>query len=136
MPRRWLLKTEPSTYSYADLAKQGRTTWDGIGNATALIHLRAMAPGDAVLIYHTGKEKAVVGLASVAGAPRPDPAASDPRRVVVDLKPVRALKRAVPLAALKQDPALREWELLRISRLSVMPVPAAAWEAIERLENS
>lgn len=135
MPARWLLKTEPSTYAFEDLLREGRTTWDGVGNATALLHLRAMKPGDEALLYHTGSQRAVVGIARVTSAPRPDPGADDPRRVVVDIEPVRALARPVPLDALKGLEGLAAWELLRIPRLSVMPVPPAAWAAIRRLEQ-
>jgi predicted RNA-binding protein with PUA-like domain len=135
MPNRWLVKTEPRTYAFQDLVRDGRTTWDGITNATALIHLRAMRVGDEVLVYHTGNEKAVVGVARVAGGPRPDPGQKDPRLVVVDLEPVRALARPVPLTGLKERADLASWELLRISRLSVMPVPAAAYRAVKALSE-
>jgi len=121
----WLFKTEPDDYSYADLARDKRVVWEGVRNPTALGHLRRVEKGDTVAVYHTGKEKAVVGLAEVTRAAYPDPKLGDPRRVVVDLKPVRALKTAVPLAYFRTDPVLKTTELVRISRLSVMPLTAA-----------
>ena len=127
---RWLVKTEPGEYSYADLEAQGRGVWDGVRNNTALIHLRRFAPGDEVLVYHTGKERQVVGLARVVRGPYPDPALDDERWVVVDLEPVRSLARPVALAEIKADPACADFDLVRISRLSVMPVPAPVWRKL------
>lgn len=124
----WLLKTEPEEYGYADLAAAGRDRWDGVRNPTALRHLRAMAPGDRAFIYHSGKQRAVVGVAEVVSAPYPDPA--DPRLAVVDLEPRGRLARPVTLAAIKADPAFAGWELVRLPRLSVMPVPPVFWEQI------
>src|SRR5215831_20190784 len=118
----WLFKTEPSEYSYADLTRDKRVVWEGVANPTALGHLRAVKKGDVVAIYHTGKEKSVVGLAEVTRGAYPDPKLGDEKRVVVDLKPVRALKVAVPLADFRIDPVLKSTELVRISRLSVMPL--------------
>ena len=120
----WLLKTEPTTYSFVRLARDGRTVWDGIRNAQALIHLRAMRRGDEALVYHSGAERAIVGLAAVVSDPYPDPQLDDPRRVVVDLAAVGPVPRPVPLAAIKAEPALADLALVRNSRLSVMPVPA------------
>jgi predicted RNA-binding protein with PUA-like domain len=130
---RWLLKTEPGTYSYDDLARDGRTTWDGVSNPTALSHLRAMKKGDEVLVYHTGAEKAVVGTAAVASEPYRDPKSSDDRLVVVDLTVGRKLDTPVTLAQIKADTAFAAWELVRISRLSVMPVPDAVWKRLQAL---
>ena len=127
---RWLLKTEPSTYAFADLVRDGRTTWDGVSNPAALGHLRAMKKGDEALVYHTGDEKAAVGIARVASDPYPDPRQKDPRLVVVDLEPVRALPRPVTLKAVKADPRFADFALVRISRLSVMPVTDAQWKAL------
>jgi predicted RNA-binding protein with PUA-like domain len=132
----WLVKTEPEIYSFAQLQKDKHTVWNGIKNPTALIHLRAMKAGDQVLIYHTGKEKAAVGIAKITKAPYPDPAANDPRLVVVDLAPVQPLKHPVTLATIKADPRFAGWELLRISRLSVVPVSAAQWKAILALASN
>jgi predicted RNA-binding protein with PUA-like domain len=118
----FLFKTEPSEYGWADLVRDRRTTWSGISNATALIHLRKVRSGDTVLLYHTASEKSVVGAARAASDPYPDPALGDPKRVVVDLVPVRAFARPVTLAEIKADPLLRGMDLVRITRLSVMPV--------------
>lgn len=126
----WLVKTEPSTYSFDDLVRQGRAVWDGVANVVALKNLRAMAPGDEVLVYHTGDVKAAVGLARVVSAPYPDPKAGDPKLVVVDLEPVRPLARAVTLAEVKADPAFADFALVRQGRLSVMPVPPALWKRL------
>jgi predicted RNA-binding protein with PUA-like domain len=127
---RWLVKTEPDEYAYADLERDGRGAWDGVRNATALIHLRRFAPGDEVLVYHTGRERRIVGLARVARAPYADPATGDPRHAVVDLVPVRRLASPVTLAMIKADPAAADFDLVRISRLSVMPVPDDLWQRI------
>ncbi len=130
MPTYWLLKTEPSTYSFDDLLREQRTTWDGVRNNLALSHLRAMKPGDRALIYHTGAEKAVVGIARVASRPYPDPGRDDPKLVVVDLEPEARLARPVPLAAIKADPCFADFPLVRMGRLSVMPVTGEQWTRI------
>lgn len=124
----WLFKTEPTEYSYADLVRDKGTVWAGVANATALIHLRTCAKGDRVLVYHTGNEKAVVGIAEIARGPYPDPALDDPKRVVVDLKPVRPVTTPVPLATFREDALLAKTDLVRISRLSVVPLTAAQYE--------
>lgn len=129
---RWLVKTEPGSYSWSDLAREGKTTWEGVSNPLALIHLRAMRKGDLVLVYHTGNEKAVVGLARVASEPYADPALKDPRRVVVELAPVAAATTPVPIAAIRDDGACAGIALLRIPRLSVMPLPVEAYDAIAK----
>jgi predicted RNA-binding protein with PUA-like domain len=120
----WLFKQEPEQYSYDDLVRDGRTVWDGVGNALALKHLRQARPGDRVFFYATGKVKAVVGEMRVAE--------SDDGSVVV-VEPVRAFARPVPLAVIKEDPTLAEWELVRLPRLSVMPVTQEQWRRIEAL---
>ena len=120
MPGYWILKTEPSTYSHADLVKDGTTVWDGVKNPVALRHLAAMRRGDAVLIYHTGSEKAAVGLAAVAAEARPD----------VTLRADRALARPVTLAEIKADPAFAGSPLVRVPRLSVIPASAAQWRRL------
>lgn len=122
MPRHWILKTEPSTYSWDDLVHEKTTTWEGVTNPVALNHLAAMERGDNALIYHTGKEKAVVGLARVTRSAYPDPAAEDPKLRVVDLEAVRPLSRAVPLAEIKADSLFAESPLVRQGRLSVVPL--------------
>ena len=132
---RWLLKTEPATYSWDDLVKDKQTTWDGITNAVALKHLRSMNKGDLALIYHTGNQKAVVGVAEIARGPYPDPGEDDDRLVVVDLKPKKKLKQPVALSDIKADPAFAGWDLLRIGRLSVVPVPDPMWKRIEELAD-
>ena len=119
--KRWLLKTEPSDYGYADLERAGKAVWDGVRNAVALKHLRSIRKGDEVLVYHTGAEKAVVGVARATSDPYPDP--KDAALAVVELAPLRRLRRPLTLAEIKADPAFAAWELVRLPRLSVMPVP-------------
>jgi predicted RNA-binding protein with PUA-like domain len=131
----WLLKTEPGSFSWNDLVRQKKATWDGVSNPTALKHLRSMKKGDVALIYHTGKEKQVVGVAQIASNPYPDPGKKDERLVVVDIRPDRPLARPVGLDAIKADPTFAGWELVRISRLSVMPVPQKMWKRIEELSR-
>src|SRR5579871_1114493 len=122
MAQRWLLKTEPGSYSYADLERDGKAVWDGVSNNLALKHLRNMAKGDEVFIYHTGDEKQIVGIAQVTSAPYPDPKQDDPKLVVVDLKPKKKLPNTVTLAQVKADPKFGDFALVRAPRLSVMPV--------------
>lgn len=129
----WLLKTEPDCYSWDDLTREKKTAWDGVTNALALKHIRTMKKGDLALIYHTGDERQAVGIAEITSAPYPDPNAEDERQVVVELKPKRKLKRAITLDEIKANPAFAGWDLLRISRLSVVPVPEAMWKRLEAL---
>jgi predicted RNA-binding protein with PUA-like domain len=124
----WILKTEPSTYSFERLVQERTAVWDGVTNPVALRHIRGMAKGDDALIYHTGDEKACVGLATVASAPYPDP--KDPSLVVVDLKAGRALPEPVTLAAIKADPAFADHGLVRMGRLSVVPTSAVQWKRL------
>lgn len=131
--RYWLLKTEPSDYSYDDLEQDGSTRWDGVGNNLALKNMREVKNGDRAFLYHTGKERSVVGEAEVTSDPYPDPERDDPRRVVFDVRPDRRLPRPVALAELKADPAFEGFDLVRIPRLSVMPVPAELWRRIQSL---
>ncbi len=126
----WLVKSEPGTYAWDDLVRERSTRWDGVRNAQARNHLAAMGRGDSVLFYHSGAEKAVVGVARVAREAYPDPSADDPRWLAVDLAAVKALAQPVTLAAIKADPKLREIPLVRQSRLSVMPIPKAAFDRI------
>jgi predicted RNA-binding protein with PUA-like domain len=126
----WLIKTEPSTYSFDRLVEEGRTVWDGIRNNLALMHLRAMRAGDAVLVYHSGSEKAVVGRARITRPAFQEPGQSDPRFVAVEVEAVAPLTVPVTLGTLKGDPSLAGLPLIRNSRLSVMPVSPAEWEAI------
>ncbi|HZO17358.1 MAG TPA: EVE domain-containing protein [Gemmatimonadaceae bacterium] len=120
MPNHWLLKTEPSTYSWDDLERDKKAIWDGVTNPVALRNIAAMTPGDDALIYHTGDEKAVVGLARVTKAAYPDPKAKDPKLLVVDLEPVRRVARRTTLAEIKADALFRESALVRQGRLSVV----------------
>ena len=126
----WLLKTEPSDYAYADLERDQGTPWDGVSNNLALKHLRQIRRGDQALIYHTGKERRVVGIAEVTSDPFPDPERDDPRLVVVELKPGRRLTEPIRLADIKSDPTLKDFDLVRLPRLSVMPVPEAVWNRL------
>ena len=128
MPNYWILKTEPSTYSFDNLVKAGTDVWDGVANPVALRNLRSMTPGDQVMVYHTGDEKAIVGLATVASEPRPDP--KNPKLVVVDLKAGSPIARPVTLAAVKADPAFADLALVRQGRLSVVPVAALLWKRL------
>jgi predicted RNA-binding protein with PUA-like domain len=127
----WLFKQEPDEFSYDDLVAAGSTTWNGVTNALALKHLRAIAVGDTAFFYHTGKEKAIVGIMAVTAGPRPDP--ENEQSVVVDVKPVRKLRTPVSLATIKADERFANWELVKQARLSVMPVSATLWKAIEAL---
>jgi predicted RNA-binding protein with PUA-like domain len=130
VPGYWVVKSEPSTYSFAQLQADGRTRWDGIRNPQALLHIREMQVGDLALFYHTGGEKQVVGIARVVSAPYPDPKADDPKATVVDLAADRALPKPVTLAAIKAEPSLSTLGLVRQGRLSVVPVPAAQWKLL------
>jgi predicted RNA-binding protein with PUA-like domain len=133
MANYWIVKTEPSTYSYDDLARQKTAVWDGVKNNLALKHLRQMKPGDRVLVYHTGDEKAVVGVAEVRSDAYPDPKQKDPRLVVVDLRAEGRLPRRVPLAEIKQDRAFADLGLVRMGRLSVMPATAEQFKRLAKL---
>ncbi|ACG76517.1 conserved hypothetical protein [Phenylobacterium zucineum HLK1] len=126
----WLVKSEPNTYSFEDLQRDGRTVWDGVRNNAAALHLKAMKAGDEVLFYHSQEGLAVVGIARVSREAFPD--ATDPsgRFVAVELEPVRPLARPVTLAEMKANPALSEMAMLRQSRLSVSPVRPEEWRAI------
>ncbi|MBP2636526.1 MAG: putative protein family [Firmicutes bacterium] len=132
----WLAKTEPESYSYADLHHLGRDRWNGVKNFTALKHMGDMNIGDLIFIYHTGKEKAIVGVAEVVSASYPDPAETDSRFIVVDVEPRYQLKRPVTLKEIKADATFEHWELVRLSRLSVMPVTQEHWQLIHTLANT
>ncbi len=127
----WLFKEEPDHYSFADLQRDGSTVWDGITNALALQNLRKVRRGDRVFYYHTGKEKAVVGEMRVTSNPRT--ADDDPKAVSVAVAPVRLLRRAVTLAEIKGDKTFADWDLVRISRLSVVPVTPDQWRRVLEL---
>ena len=126
----WLLKTEPSDYAYADLEADQGTLWDGVSNNLALKHLRKIRRGDQALIYHTGRERVVVGIAEASSDPFPDPERDDARLVVVEVKPKRKLAEPIPLADIKSDPELKDFDLVRLPRLSVMPVTEAVWKRL------
>jgi len=126
----WILKTEPSTYSYDDLAREGSTVWDGVKNPVALRNIRAMRKGDPVLVYHTGSEKAIVGRAVVVSAPYPDPKAKDSKLVVVEIKATGRVKTPVTLAQIKAEPAFADLALVRQGRLSVVSATAAQWKRL------
>jgi predicted RNA-binding protein with PUA-like domain len=132
----WLLKSEPHVYSYADLERDGQTIWDGVNNNLALKHIRTMLPKDLALIYHTGDERRSMGIAEVISRPYADPKLDDPKRAVVDVVAVKALPQPVTLAQIKQDPAFEGFDLLRISRLSVVPVSEAHWLRILELAEA
>jgi predicted RNA-binding protein with PUA-like domain len=125
----WLAKSEPGTYSYADLERESRTEWSGVHNATALQHLKKMRPGDTMLFYHSGSERAAVGIARVSSAPHPD-VNDDRGSWSVEVRPVRRLRGPVALSVLKADPKLAGFVLCRISRLSVMPVTSDQWTRV------
>ena len=130
---RWLIKTEPGDYSFDDLERDGAARWDGIKNAAALIHLRKVKAGDELFVYHTGKERQIVGIARATSAAYPDPAQDDERWAVVDIEPVERLEQPVTLAAIKADDAFVDFDLVRIGRLSAMPVPAKLWKRILKM---
>ena len=126
----WLVKSEPGTYGWNDLVRDGKTRWDGIRNAQARNNLQAMRVGDRVLFYHSGDDKEIVGIAKVVKAAYPDPTTDDARWVVVDLAPIAPLKQPVPLADVKADPSLAQIGLVRQGRLSVMPIEPRAFARI------
>ena len=131
----WLLKTEPSVYSYADLEREKKTVWDGVTNNLALRYLRSMKKGDRALIYHTGKEKAVMGVAEVISPPYTDPERKDPKIVVVDIKAEERLRRSISLAEVKADSAFSAFPLVRLPRLSVMPVTPTQWKRLLKMSQ-
>jgi len=131
----WLCKQEPNCYHFDDLLRDGSTVWDGVSNALARKHLRQMKPGDRVFFYHTGKEKAIVGEMVVAGEPYADPNSDDEAAVAVPMKPVRKLSRPVTLAEIKADKLLATWDLVRLSRLSVVPVTETQWKRVEKMSQ-
>ena len=133
MADRWLFKTEPSAYSFQQLQKDKRTVWDGVKNNLALKHLAGVKEGDWILIYHTGDEKAAVGVALADRGAYPDPQKKDPKLLVVDLAPVKPLSRPVALSEMRANPKLAKFDLLRLPRLSVMPVSEEQWKTIEEM---
>jgi predicted RNA-binding protein with PUA-like domain len=131
MSNRWLFKTEPSAYSFQQLVKDRRTVWDGVKNNLALKNLKGIKKGDPILIYHTGGEKAAVGTARAASDAYPDPAKKDPKLLVVEIEAGIALPRAVTLAEIKANAKLKNFDLVRLPRLSILPVADEQWKIIE-----
>jgi predicted RNA-binding protein with PUA-like domain len=129
----WLFKEEPTHYSFDDFAADKKTVWSGVKNPLAQKHLRSVKKGDRIFYYHTGDEKAVIGIATALGDAYPDPADKSGKSSVVDVAPVKKLNRPVTLSAIKADPAFKTFPLVRISRLSVMPVTDAEWNRIEKM---
>jgi predicted RNA-binding protein with PUA-like domain len=132
----WLFKEEPTHYGFDELVKDEKTVWSGVKNPLAQKHLHAVKKGDRIFYYHTGSEKAVVGIAKALGNAYPDPADRSGKQAVVDVAPVRKLPRPVTLAEIKADPAFKDFPLVRISRLSVMPVTDSEWSRVEALAKS
>ena len=132
----WLLKTEPGTYSWDDLVREKKATWDGVSNAAALINLRAMKKGDLALIYHTGTQRAAVGIAEITRGAYPDPKQDNATLAVVDIKPKLKLARPVTLDEIKSDKTFAGFDLLRIGRLSGVAVPKKMWDRIKKLADS
>jgi len=131
----WLFKEEPTHYSFDALVKDKRTVWSGVKNPLAQKHLHAVKRGDRIFYYHTGDEKAVVGVAEALGDAYPDPGDKSGKQAVVDVAPVRKLTRPVTLAEIKADTSFADFPLVRISRLSVMPVSDAEWKRIEKMAS-
>jgi predicted RNA-binding protein with PUA-like domain len=129
----WLLKSDPDEYSYNDLAKDGKTVWDGVTNNLALQHLRKIKKGDLLLIYHTGEEKAIVGLAVAASNPYPDPNGDNEKLTVIDIKAKKRVKRAVTLSDIKRITEFSDFPLVRLPRLSVMPVSEDEYRQLANL---
>ena len=130
---RWLMKSEPESYSWDDLVRDSATEWDGVRNNAARLHLKAMQPGDEAFFYHSMSDKAVVGIMKVNRAAEPDPKAPDWVRVRVE--PIRKLERPVTLADIKAEPSLAKMELIRQSRLSVAPVRDDEWAKILKMAS-
>jgi len=133
MANRWLFKEEPGHYSFQDLVRDRKTVWEGVKNPTARNHLRNVRKGDLIFYYHTGDEKAVVGIARAVSNARPDPKTKDGKAVVVEIAAVKALGQPVTLATIKSLARFKDFPLVRISRLSVMPVSESEWRAVEEL---
>jgi predicted RNA-binding protein with PUA-like domain len=136
MANRWLFKTEPTAYSFQQLEKDKKTVWDGVKNNLALKNLKEIKKGDPILIYHTGDEKAAVGIARALSNAYPDPGKQDPKLLVVDIEAVRALPRPVTLAEVKADAKLAKFDLVRLPRLSIMQVSDEQWKLIEEMARA
>jgi predicted RNA-binding protein with PUA-like domain len=132
----WLFKEEPSHYSYDDLARDKSTLWNGVNNNLARQHLRKVRRGDRIFYYHTGNEKAVIGEMKAVNDAGPDPNQTDPKAVAVEVRAVRRLPAPVPLSTLKSDPLLKDWDLVRLPRLSILPVSDEQWHRVEEISES
>lgn len=132
----WLLKTEPSVYSYDDLERDGETMWDGVTQPHALQNLRLIQKGDTAIIYHTGDERAAVGLATVTKGYYVNPEYSDPKLAVCDVKAKQRLAKPVTLAQIKATPELKDWDLVRLARLSVVAVSEEQWGVLQKMANA
>ena len=132
----WLFKEEPTHYSYDDFVREKRTVWSGVKNPLAQKHLRSVKKGDRIFYYHTGNEKSVVGIAKALTDAYPDPKDRSGKLAVVDVAPVKKLRRPVTLAEIKAKPFFHDFPLVRISRLSVMPVSDAEWSEIEKMAQA
>jgi predicted RNA-binding protein with PUA-like domain len=130
---KWLVKEEPSHYNFDDLVRDGKTSWTGVKNPLAQKNLRSIRKGDEILYYHTGEEKAVVGLARAISEPYADPSDKEGSLYAVDVEPVKKLKTPIRLAAVKADKSFAAFPLVRIPRLSVMPVSDDEWERMQAL---
>lgn len=131
MAQQWLFKTEPSQYSFTDLEKEKKAVWDGVSNSLALKHLRAIRMGDEILIYHSGDEKAIVGMAQAISDPYPDPKEKDDKLVVINITPKKRLSRPLTLSEIKTAEELKDFDLVRLPRLSVMPVAEGFWRKLQ-----
>ena len=132
----WLIKSEPSAYSWDQLVKEKRTSWTGVRNPQASLNLKAMKAGDRCFFYHSGEGKEIVGIAEVVKAAYPDPTDKAGKAVTVDVVPVGPVKQPVTLAAIKAEPKLKEFGLVRQSRLSVVPVNAEQWKLISKMAGA
>ncbi len=132
----WLIKSEPSAYSWDQLVKEKRTSWTGVRNPQATINLKAMKPGDRCFFYHSNEGKEIVGIAEVAKAAYPDPTDKAGKAVTVDVVPVGPVKQPVTLATIKAEPRLKDFGLVRQSRLSVVPVNAEQWKLISKMAGT
>jgi predicted RNA-binding protein with PUA-like domain len=136
MATRWLFKTEPSVYSFQQLQKDKKTMWDGVANNLALKNLKDIKKGDPILIYHTGDEKQAVGIARALSGAYPDPSKGNPKLLVVDIEPVEALAKPVTLAEVKANKKLANFDLVRLSRLSIMKVSDDQWKILQGMAGS
>ena len=133
MAKRWLFKTEPGEFSYDDLEREQKAVWDGVNNNLALKNLRDVRLGDHVLIYHSGNDKAIVGLAEAVSDPYPDPKQDDEKLIVITLKPKRRFTRPATLNDIKNKEELKEFDLVRLPRLSVLPIKSEYWEVLQEM---